>query len=192
MTVRAIVEIGDPVLRQEARQLAPAEVRGPTSGNSSRISSTPCGPPTAPGSPPTQIGEPVQVCVIEVRPGNPRYPYKPPIPLTVLVNPVVEPLTRETFANYEGCLSVPGLRGVVDRCVEVRVEGSTGGGEPVDKWCAGSPPGRSSTRPTTSTGWCSSTASPTRGRCARGTSSACGTRPPSWSGSRDLVERFGC
>jgi peptide deformylase len=68
-----------------------------------------------------QIGVPLQVCVIEVRPGNPRYPYKPPIPLTVLVNPTVEPLTDETFANYEGCLSVPDLRGVVDRFVEVRV-----------------------------------------------------------------------
>ena len=49
-----------------------------------------------------QIGEPVQVCVIEVRPGNPRYPYKPLIPLTVLVNPVVEPLTDETLRQLRG------------------------------------------------------------------------------------------
>ena len=55
------------------------------------------------------------------------------IPLTVLVNPVVEPLSDETFANYEGCLSVPGLRGVLDRYVEVRVTGLDRDGAPVDR-----------------------------------------------------------
>jgi peptide deformylase len=49
----------------------------------------------------------------------------------VLVNPVVTPLTDETFANYEGCLSVPDLRGVVDRYVEVEVRGLDQHGEPV-------------------------------------------------------------
>ena len=53
---------------------------------------------------------------------NPRYPYKPPIPLTVLVNPEIEPLDEhETAAINEGCLSVPDLRGEVDRHVRVRV-----------------------------------------------------------------------
>ena len=46
---------------------------------------------------------------------NPRYPYKPNVPLTILVNPVLTPLTDETFENYEGCLSVPNLRGEVKR-----------------------------------------------------------------------------
>ena len=45
-----------------------------------------------------------------VRPSNPRYPYKHAVPLTVVVNPVIEPLGDETFDNYEGCLSVPNLR----------------------------------------------------------------------------------
>jgi peptide deformylase len=67
-----------------------------------------------------QVHEPVRVCVIEVA-NNPRYPYKPNWPLTVLVNPVVEPTTEETFLNFEGCLSVPNLRGEVPRFTGVRV-----------------------------------------------------------------------
>ena len=52
---------------------------------------------------------------MEVRPDNPRYPYKPPIPLTVIVNPVIEPLDDEIEWINEGCLSVPNLRGEVPR-----------------------------------------------------------------------------
>ncbi len=67
-----------------------------------------------------QVHEPVRICVVEVA-SNPRYPYKPNWPLTVLVNPVVEPTTDETFLNFEGCLSVPNLRGEVPRFTGVRV-----------------------------------------------------------------------
>ena len=66
-----------------------------------------------------QVYEPIRICAIEVR-NNPRYPYKPPIPLTVLVNPVLTPVDDELFDNYEGCLSVPNLRGLVQRNVHVR------------------------------------------------------------------------
>jgi len=62
-----------------------------------------------------QVGEPVRICVIEVSGGNPRYPYKPEIPLTVLVNPLLKPVGDQVFSNYEGCLSVPDLRGMVMR-----------------------------------------------------------------------------
>src|SRR5262245_50393625 len=67
-----------------------------------------------------QVGVLLRVAVIEVD-HNPRYPYKPPIPLTVLVNPVLEPVGDETVDINEGCLSVPGLRGTVARHVDVRV-----------------------------------------------------------------------
>ena len=63
----------------------------------------------------------MRICVVEVA-DNPRYPYKPNWPLTILVNPVVEPTTGETFLNYEGCLSVPNLRGEVKRFTGVRVK----------------------------------------------------------------------
>jgi len=132
VTVRDIVQIGHPALRAPARPLTPDEVAAP--GIQRLIDDLVDTMRAADGAglAATQIGEGVQVCVAEVRPGNPRYPYKPEIPLTVLVNPVVEPLTAETFANYEGCLSVPGLRGVVDRFVQVRVRALDRAGTPLD------------------------------------------------------------
>lgn len=74
---------------------------------------------------------------VEVRAGNPRYPYKPAIPLTVLVNPVIAPLSEERFDNYEGCLSVPNLRGRVSRFAEVRVTALDRHGQPVERVARG-------------------------------------------------------
>jgi len=67
-----------------------------------------------------QIGIPYRLFTIEVG-NNPRYPYKPPIPLTVVINPEIEFLSDETFSSNEGCLSVPQIRGRVDRYVHIRV-----------------------------------------------------------------------
>ena len=66
-----------------------------------------------------QIGEADRIVVLEVN-GNPRYPYKPPIPLTVAINPELEVLDDETVVINEGCLSVP-LRGDVVRSINLRV-----------------------------------------------------------------------
>ena len=68
-----------------------------------------------------QVFDTHRIAVVEVEPGNPRYPYKPAIPLTVIVNPVLEPVGDETVEINEGCLSVPDLRGSVERHVAVRV-----------------------------------------------------------------------
>ena len=67
-----------------------------------------------------QVGRALRIAVAEVD-GNPRYPYKPPIPLTVFVNPVIEPIGEERVVINEGCLSVPDLRGDLERWVRVRV-----------------------------------------------------------------------
>ena len=127
MTVRDIVQIGHPVLREVARTVDPADVQDLIDDLVDTMRAA-----NGAGLAANQIGEAVQVCVIEVRPGNPRYPYKPEIPLTVLINPEIAVLTTETFANYEGCLSVPGLRGVVDRAVEVRVRALSRDGAAID------------------------------------------------------------
>jgi len=128
VTVRDIVRIGHPVLREVA---APVDDLGAVQGLIGDLVETMRAASGA-GLAANQIGVPLQVCVIEVRTPNPRYPYKPAIPLTVLINPRVEPLSDETFANYEGCLSVPDLRGVVDRYVEVRVQALDRDGAPID------------------------------------------------------------
>jgi peptide deformylase len=68
-----------------------------------------------------QVHTLLQIAVIEVE-TNPRYPDAPAIPLTVLVNPVVTPATEEHEDGWEGCLSVPDMRGVVPRYTAVRLE----------------------------------------------------------------------
>ncbi|MBT22343.1 MAG: peptide deformylase [Actinobacteria bacterium] len=119
MAVRTILSIGHPVLRSATRRLTDDEITSPeVQGLIDDMVDTMRHARGA-GIAANQIGEPVRVAVLEVT-DNPRYPYKPQIPLTVAVNPVVEPIDNEVFVNNEGCLSVP-LRGEVERYVNVRV-----------------------------------------------------------------------
>ena len=69
-----------------------------------------------------QIGVPLRVVIFGVE-SNPRYPDAAPVPYTELVNPVLTPLGDEMEEGWEGCLSVPGLRGVVPRYSRLRYEG---------------------------------------------------------------------
>jgi peptide deformylase len=78
-----------------------------------------------------QVHTLLQIAVIEVE-GNPRYPEAANIPLTVLINPVVTPLGQDRVDGWEGCLSVPDMRGVVPRYTEVRLQGFDRAGDPVD------------------------------------------------------------
>ena len=120
MSVREIVTVGDPVLRARAREVTLDELRTPAlQGLIDDLIDTMRAAGGA-GLAANQIGELLRVAVVEVD-HNPRYPYKPPIPLTVIVNPVIEPLDAETVEINEGCLSVPDLRGTVDRHVNVRM-----------------------------------------------------------------------
>ncbi|HVU73650.1 MAG TPA: peptide deformylase [Mycobacteriales bacterium] len=132
MTVRPILRVGDPALREVARsvtrgELAAAEVQTLVDDLVDTMRAA-----DGAGLAATQVGVALRVAVVEVRQPNPRYPYKPAIPLTVLVNPVVTPLGDETWGVYEGCLSVPGLRGEVARFTEVRVQAWDRDGNDVD------------------------------------------------------------
>ena len=69
-----------------------------------------------------QIGVPLQVVIFGVE-RNPRYPDAEPVPYTELLNPVLTPLSREVEEDWEGCLSVPGLRGLVPRYTQLRYKG---------------------------------------------------------------------
>ena len=119
MAIRKIAQIGHPVLRTPARPVTHDELAG---GAVQRLiddlvdTMRDAG---GAGIAANQVYEPVRICTIEVD-RNPRYPYKPPIPLTVLVNPVLEPIGEEMFDLNEGCLSVP-LRGDLQRRLRVRV-----------------------------------------------------------------------
>jgi peptide deformylase len=77
-----------------------------------------------------QIGVNLQVVIFEVT-HNPRYPDAPPVPRTVLINPKLTPLSEAKEAGWEGCLSVPGLRGEVPRFSRLRYEGFDETGTPL-------------------------------------------------------------
>jgi peptide deformylase len=68
---------------------------------------------------------------------NPRYPEAPPVPTTVLVNPRIEPLSSAEEEGWEGCLSVPGLRGVVPRYSHIRYSGQDPLGQPIEREAQG-------------------------------------------------------
>jgi len=115
------VQIGDPVLREPAREvdaqeIGSAEIQALIDDLIDTKRAT-----HGAGIAANQVGEAVRVAVVEVEEGNPRYPYKPPVPLTVMVNPVIEPVGAETVEINEGCLSVPDLRGYLTRHLAVRV-----------------------------------------------------------------------
>ena len=120
--IRHIVQIGNPALRVianvvEESKIASKEIQSLIDDLIETMRDA-----NGAGLASTQIAVPYRICVIEVN-KNPRYPYKPDIPLTVLINPKVTFLTEERINVYEGCLSVPNLRGRVDRCPEVLIEG---------------------------------------------------------------------
>ena len=133
MTVLPIVTVGDPVLRERAREVTAEELGSPeVQGLIDDMVETMRAANGA-GLAANQVHETLRIAVVEVRAGNPRYPYKPPVPLTVIVNPELEPLDEETAEINEGCLSVPDLRGTVDRFEAVRVRWLDREGEPHDE-----------------------------------------------------------
>ena len=79
-----------------------------------------------------QIGENLQLVIFGFA-NNVRYPDAPAVPRTVLINPVVEPLGNYEEEGWEGCLSVPGLRGVVPRFARVRYRGLDPLGQPIER-----------------------------------------------------------
>ena len=119
--IRAILQIGNPALRQVAdpvdvSQIQSDEIQALIDDLIETMRHA-----NGAGLAATQVADPLRICIIEVN-KNPRYPYKPDIPLTVLINPKVTFLTEERVNVYEGCLSVPNMRGRVDRCPEILIE----------------------------------------------------------------------
>jgi peptide deformylase len=132
MSLLKIAQIGHPVLRQRAREVTPEELTTPEMQRFIDDLIETMRDANGAGLAAIQVYNPIRIAAIEVN-NNPRYPYKPKIPLTILVNPVLTPLTEETFENNEGCLSVPNLRGNVSRFTELRVNALTREGEPFER-----------------------------------------------------------
>ncbi|MCG8424377.1 MAG: peptide deformylase [Proteobacteria bacterium] len=136
MAIRKIAQIGHPVLRETARVLGREELASLDIQRFIDDLIETMRDANGAGLAANQIYQPIAICAIEVK-DNPRYPYKPNIPLTVLVNPVVQLIGGERFDNYEGCLSVPNLRGLVPRHLRIRVTGWDRHGNEIDREVAG-------------------------------------------------------
>jgi peptide deformylase len=139
MAIRKIAQMGEPVLRQVTRELTPDEIGSPHVQTLIDDMIETMHDADGAGIAAPQVYESLRLCVMELR-GNPRYPNLPPLSLTVLVNPVVEPLVPNPLSPspdqcvtmYEGCLSVQGIRGRVSRPRKVRVRGLDRWGAPLD------------------------------------------------------------
>src|SRR4051794_21241386 len=134
--------MGEPVLRRVARPLDVEELKSPAIQTLIDDMIDTMHDADGAGLAAPQVYESLQLCVIEVD-QNPRYPQFEPIPLTVLINPVVTPLVdsiasggelraEDSFQMYEGCLSVPGMRGRVVRPRKVRVQALDRSGSALD------------------------------------------------------------
>ncbi len=132
MTLLKIAHVGNPLLRQRAREVDRDELRSPAMQQFIDDLVETMRDANGAGLAAIQVHNPVRICAIEVA-DNPRYPYKPNVPLTILVNPVLTPLSDERFDNFEGCLSVPDMRGVAPRFAELRVQAWDRHGEPIDR-----------------------------------------------------------
>jgi peptide deformylase len=122
VSVLAITVVGDPVLRRETTPVAPDDLaQADTQWFIDDLVETKRAANGA-GLAANQVGDTRRIAVVEVEAGNPRYPYKPPYPLTVLVNPRILSRSDDLVEINEGCLSVPDLRGTVRRHAEIVVE----------------------------------------------------------------------
>jgi peptide deformylase len=140
MALRKIARMGEPILRRVAAPVIREQIGSPFLEQLIEDMIETMHDADGAGLAAPQIYESLQLCVIELR-DNPRYPGQAVIPLTVLINPVIEPLVPspespaegDAIAVYEGCLSVPGIRGRVRRPRKVRVRGMDRVGNSVDR-----------------------------------------------------------
>lgn len=121
VSVLPISQIGHPILRSPTHDITLGELAGDECQAFIDSLVETMRHANGAGIAANQVFDSRRICAIEVRPDNPRYPYKPPHPLTVLVNPQFVSVSRETYDNNEGCLSVPDLRGDLVRPIEVVV-----------------------------------------------------------------------
>lgn len=134
MAVLPVLRMGHPLLRQVAAPVdafGTSQLRSLVADMDDTMRSLDGAGLAAP-----QIGVSLRVVIFEVR-ANRRYPGVEQVPHTVLVNPVLEPLGEQTDDGWEGCLSVPGMRGLVPRFSRLRYRGYDVDGLPIDRTVEG-------------------------------------------------------
>ena len=133
MAVRPVLKMGEPLLRAVAQPVArfDAQLAALVADMDDTMRALSGAGIAAP-----QIGVSARVVIFELK-DNPRYPHIQPVPHTVLVNPLLTPLTDEEAEGWEGCLSVPGLRGLVPRVTRLCYSGFDLAGVPLERTVEG-------------------------------------------------------
>jgi peptide deformylase len=135
MTVREILKMGDPRLLRVAapvREFDTDEIHRLVADMFDTMRAANGAGLAAP-----QIGVDLQLVIFGTDAPNPRYPDAPPVPRTVLLNPVVTPIGSEEEEDWEGCLSVPGLRAIVPRWSRIRYTGFDPYGDAIERTVEG-------------------------------------------------------
>jgi peptide deformylase len=130
MTVRRVLKMGDPLLFRRSDPVAAfdtPELKSLIADMFETMAALNGAGLAAP-----QIGVSLRIVIFGME-ANPRYPDAEPVPATVLINPEIELIGNEMEDGWEGCLSVPGLRGMVSRHRELRYRGFDQDGQPVDR-----------------------------------------------------------
>jgi peptide deformylase len=135
MTVREILKMGDPRLLRVARPVAQFDTPQLHALIADMFETMKAANGAGLAAP--QIGEDLQLVIFGTDAPNPRYPDAPVVPRTVLINPVITPLGSAEEEGWEGCLSVPGLRGLVPRWRAIRYTGFDPQGRPIDRTVEG-------------------------------------------------------
>ena len=131
MSILKVARLGHPVLRAATRTLTAKEVASPEIQRLLRDMVETMREYNGVGLAAVQVHVPLQIAVLEVA-DNPRYPEKPAVPLSVLINPRIEPLEQTSEDDWEGCLSVPDMRGRVPRYTKLRVRAIDDEGHEID------------------------------------------------------------
>lgn len=134
MTARAVLRMGHPLLRQVAAPVTEFNTPALEALIADMFDTMAAHDGAGLAAP--QIGVSQRVVIFGVA-GNRRYPQAEPVPETVLINPEIVILTEETEEGWEGCLSVPGLRGLVPRATRIRYRGLDARGEAIEREVGG-------------------------------------------------------
>jgi peptide deformylase len=133
MTVRTVLRMGDPVLYRKAEPVTAFETPELELLIADMFDTMAAYKGAGLAAP--QIGVSLRVVIFGVQ-ANPRYPQAEPVPTTILINPALQPLGATMEEGWEGCLSVPGLRGLVNRYTQLRYTGYDQHGTPIDRTVA--------------------------------------------------------
>ncbi|MDR3413070.1 MAG: peptide deformylase [Formivibrio sp.] len=134
MTVRTILKMGEPLLLAQAAPVETFDTPELHALIADMLETMTANDGVGIAAP--QIGVSLQVVVFGFE-ENERYPEAPAVPRTILINPVITPLTDEMEEGWEGCLSVPGLRGSVPRFTRLHYQGFDAYGQPIDRIAEG-------------------------------------------------------